>query len=148
MASPSNCLIDTGFYSICCVNECDNVMSKLERVIGSAGASPDLIITEISKTSTSTVSAPHKVPERMVHRLQTVADRNDGVVPIYGRLFAQWLHFAFPRECPFPHPSGSTNPLTPDDYWKTTTEKATLARKDMDEYIGQAETTEGEQHAE
>merc|ERR1719453_2848750 len=55
MASPSNCLIDTGFYSICCVNECENVMSKLERAVGSAGASPEMIVAEISKMPTSTV---------------------------------------------------------------------------------------------
>ena len=28
-------------------------------------------------------------------------------VPLHGRLFAQWMHYAFPRHCPFPHVSGT-----------------------------------------
>jgi hypothetical protein len=148
MDSPSNCLIDTGFYSVCCVNECNNVMVQLERAVGSAGASPKTIVAEISKISTSTVVAPRELPERMISRLQTVADRNDGVVPLYGRLFTQWLHFVFPRECAFPHPAGSVNPLTPEDYLKTTMEKATMTRSDLDEFIGKVGSADEEQPVE
>merc|ERR1740129_2739471 len=39
-----------------------------------------------------------------------------GKVPLYGRLFAQWLHHAYPRECPFPHLSGSTAPKRQEDF--------------------------------
>ena len=28
-------------------------------------------------------------------------------MPLHGRLFAQWMHHAFPRHCPFPHVSGT-----------------------------------------
>jgi len=37
------------------------------------------------------------------------------MVPLHGRLFTQWLHFAFPHECPYPHitqKDGAGNALT------------------------------------
>ncbi|CAE7384478.1 unnamed protein product [Symbiodinium sp. CCMP2456] len=40
-------------------------------------------------------------------RLWEVAAQHSGEVPLHGRLFAQWLHHAFPRDCPFPHVSGT-----------------------------------------
>merc|ERR1719253_1564698 len=40
--------------------------------------------------------------DSLVEKLQAIATRHNGEVPLHGRLFAQWLHFAFPHECPFP----------------------------------------------
>ena len=34
----------------------------------------------------------------MVSQLQSIAKEHGGQVPIHGRLFAQWLHYVFPRE--------------------------------------------------
>ena len=45
-----------------------------------------------------------------------MADLQDGLVPIHGRLFAQWLHYVFPRECPFPHKTGSVLQVKPADF--------------------------------
>merc|ERR1719468_846795 len=39
-----------------------------------------------------------------------------GHVPLHGRLFAQWMHHAYPRECPFPHMAGAISPVTPDEW--------------------------------
>jgi len=49
-------------------------------------------------------------------RLKDVADHHGGQVPLHSRLFSLWMHHAFPRECPYPHLAGSTNPLTPDEW--------------------------------
>merc|ERR1719243_440491 len=38
--------------------------------------------------------------------LADVAALHEDQVPIHGRLFAQWLHFVFPHECPYPHMGG------------------------------------------
>merc|ERR1719487_80796 len=46
-------------------------------------------------------------------KLDAVATLHNGNVPLHGRLLAQWLHFAFPRECPYPHAAGTLNPQTP-----------------------------------
>merc|ERR1719443_2421574 len=45
-------------------------------------------------------------------KLDSVASRHGGRVPLHGRLFAQWMHHAFPNECPHPHVSGTTAPKT------------------------------------
>merc|ERR1719277_1977312 len=49
------------------------------------------------------------------HRLLEVAKLHGGLVPLHGRLFAQWLHYAYPRECVFPHVAGTINPQRPED---------------------------------
>merc|ERR1719162_2009687 len=107
IVSQNNCLVDTGSYSVCCLNECEDVMAHLERKLAVPEATPDQIIAAIHQiaTATSTRSMPSQA---MRVRLELVAERNSGKVPLYGRLFAQWLHFAFPRECPFPQIAGST----------------------------------------
>merc|ERR1712060_567744 len=57
----------------------------------------------ISNISSSTVDAPRAVPSHLQQRLHSVAATNGGQVALHGRLFLQWLHFAFPYECPFPN---------------------------------------------
>jgi hypothetical protein len=46
-----------------------------------------------------------------LERLDEVAAHHGGLVPLHGRLFAQWMHYAYPRECPYPHVSGTTSPF-------------------------------------
>merc|ERR1719408_443677 len=48
-------------------------------------------------------------------RLEEVAKHHGGLVPLHGRLFQQWLHYAYPRECSFPHVSGTVNPQHLED---------------------------------
>ena len=60
----------------------------------------------------------------MVRKLEDIADGHHGTVPLHGRMFAQWMHHAFPRECPFPHVAGSTDPQAASDW----IEKAGTAR--------------------
>ena len=43
----------------------------------------------------------------MHERLHQIAESQGGFVPLHGRLFAEWLHYAFPRECPYPHKAGA-----------------------------------------
>jgi len=38
------------------------------------------------------------------------------MVPLHGRLFAQWLHYVFPHECPFPHKNGAVSASTPMEF--------------------------------
>merc|ERR1719183_1444615 len=49
-------------------------------------------------------------------RLDQVARHHGGLVPLHGRLFVQWLHYAFPRECAFPHKVGVAASITPSEY--------------------------------
>lgn len=101
--SAGNCLADMGFYSVCCINECEAVMSQIERAMGAPQATPQRLAALLTNISTSTVEADRGLSPAMHQRLQHMAARNSGVVPLHGRLFAQLLHYAFPRECPYPH---------------------------------------------
>jgi len=139
ITSQNNCLVDTGSYSVCCLNECEGVMAQLERTLGVPEATPEQIAGVISGVSTTTVSSPRVLPQSMMLRLELLGERSGGKVPLYGRLFSQWLHFAFPRECPYPQLAGSTNPLTPEDYTKANSDRATMKLSDLHEYIGDAE---------
>lgn len=66
-------------------------------------------------------------------KLRVVAERNAGTVPLHGRLFAQWLHYAFPYECAFPSASGGRGELT-SDYWLQDRAVAATERE-IEEYI-------------
>jgi len=90
-------------------------MVELENSIASELALPEQIIQVVSSLSSDTVTAPRELSAMLVRRLHSIAETNKGKVPLQGRLFAQWMHHAFPRECPFPHQDG-TNPQTPDEW--------------------------------
>eukprot|EP00927_Polykrikos_kofoidii_P069937 TRINITY_DN6569_c0_g2_i1.p1 TRINITY_DN6569_c0_g2~~TRINITY_DN6569_c0_g2_i1.p1 ORF type:complete len:600 (+),score=99.16 TRINITY_DN6569_c0_g2_i1:112-1800(+) len=103
VASAANCLVDDDFYSVCCISECEDVLLQIEREIRAPQAAPERIEYVVANLSSSTVDAPRLLPQHMSKRLRELAARYGGEVPIHGRMFAQWLHFAFPRECPYPH---------------------------------------------
>jgi len=102
LLSQGNCLAETGFYSICCISECEGLLTHLERGIAAPFATAEQIIALVANLSSSTVEAPRVLTEAMTKRLHEVAARSGGRVALHGRLFGQWLHFVFPRECPFP----------------------------------------------
>eukprot|EP00437_Effrenium_voratum_P009213 CAMPEP_0181429112 /NCGR_PEP_ID=MMETSP1110-20121109/17031_1 /TAXON_ID=174948 /ORGANISM="Symbiodinium sp., Strain CCMP421" /LENGTH=647 /DNA_ID=CAMNT_0023552369 /DNA_START=106 /DNA_END=2049 /DNA_ORIENTATION=+ len=119
MARP-NCLEASGLYAICCRNECEDLMGNLEGELKTSMAESQQIVRLVANMSSDTVSAPRVLSQGLQNRLQQVADANGGKVPIHGRLFAQWMHHAFPRECPYPHEFGTTSPQTPDEWMKET----------------------------
>ena len=49
-----------------------------------------------------------KSKEGATSRRVCACEEHGGKVPIHGRLFAQWLHYVFPRDCAFPYKSGQT----------------------------------------
>merc|ERR1719330_884123 len=116
MASKTNCLMASGFYAVCCSDECEVLLQQVEREIAAPSAVPSRIADTVSALHSDTVDAPRNLSSALLSRLSQIAQTHGGQVPLHGRLFAQWMHHAFPRECPFPHVSGTTNPLTPDDY--------------------------------
>jgi len=116
LAGPANCMISTNFHSVCCFDECESLLGQLESSIAAPTASPSRIADLVAKMASDTVDAPRNLSSTLKTRLQEIADHHEGVVPLHGRLFAQWLHHAYPLECPFPHISGTTSPLAPDEW--------------------------------
>jgi len=115
LAAMTNCLKASRLYSVCCRNECEDLMGHLERELATPTAAPERILALVSELASDTVNASRVLPEPLVQRLHQIAVRHGGQVPLHGRLFAQWMHHAYPRECPFPH-EGGVNPLTPDEW--------------------------------
>jgi len=114
--SQSNCLAGSSFYSVCCSDECEGLMQHLERDIATPSAAPGRIAEVVSGLHSDTVDAPRNLSAALLDRLQGIGRLHGGYVPLHGRLFAQWMHHAYPRECPFPHVSGTTTPMSPADW--------------------------------
>jgi len=116
MASPSNCISPSGFYSVCCKNECESLLGHLEQKIAGPEAKTTTISDLVAKLASSTVPAPRILSDTLLRRLDEIASHHGGVVPLHGRLFAQWMHHAYPRECAYPHVSGTTTTKLPEEW--------------------------------
>merc|ERR1712194_65087 len=112
LTAMSNCLDSSEYYSVCCRDECEDLMAEIEGNIGQPSALAGDIVEIVSVLASDTVDAPRNLSTPQLTRLQEIAEHHSGRVPLHGRLFAQWMHHAYPRECPFPHVSGTTTPLS------------------------------------
>merc|ERR1719446_1715196 len=54
--------------------------------------------------------------ESLLQEIPGLVDKDSGLVQLHGRALAQWMHRAFPFECPAPHSQKVTNPKTPDEW--------------------------------
>jgi len=113
--SKSNCMKASAFYSICCPDECERLMAQIEREISSPIAPPMRIAQVVSTLESDTVHSPRNLSSTLLARLDDIAKMHDGSVPLHGRLFAQWMHHAFPRECSFPHVADH-DAMLPEDW--------------------------------
>lgn len=98
--APSNCIASSSFYSVCCLDECEQLMGHLESNIKASEAPVATIADRVSKLPSSTIEAPRNLPASLLERLEEVAAPHAGVVQLHGHMFGQWMHHAFPRECP------------------------------------------------
>jgi hypothetical protein len=115
----SNCIASTPHYLVCCVNECESLMNEIENAIQAPTAHPATILELVGNMTSQTTldhDEPPHVNKDMELHLEEAAQNHGGMVPLHGRLFAQWLHFVFPHECPFPQKVGSSTPSTPDEF--------------------------------
>jgi len=71
---------------------------------------------------------------KMLQYLDEIAKSHQGVVPLHGRLFAQWMHHAYPRECPYPHKSGTTRQQTGDEWFLENGIESLATEKEMHEF--------------
>jgi len=115
LSGPSNCVASSAYYSVCCLDECESILAALEEKIAAPHASPELVMETVSTIASATVSSNRTMAPWLRTRLDEVAAHHGGRVPLHGRLFAQWLHYAYPRECQFPHVAGTINPQRPED---------------------------------
>eukprot|EP00438_Fugacium_kawagutii_P025768 Skav230049 [mRNA] locus=scaffold1221:11456:16810:+ [translate_table: standard] len=88
----SNCIGTSRFYAQCCVDPCDQMLAKLEKALAAPEA-PPAAVAGAGKWSSVLVNPVMMWMKALAH---------DGQVVLHGRLFAQWLHHAYPQECPMP----------------------------------------------
>jgi len=131
----SNCIATSAFYSVCCIDKCEGLVAHLEGKLAAPQAEPARLAALVADLPSPTVPAPRSLPAGLVRRLDEIAAGNGGAVPLHGRLFAQWMHHAFPNECPYPHVSGTTSPLTPDDWMNATGELHSATSEQMQQYV-------------
>jgi len=139
ISSPSNCVASSKFYRVCCIDECDVLLSHLETHLASHEASPAVLIKAVAELPSSTVQVPRQWPASLTRRLEDIAAHHGGSVPLHGRLFAQWMHHAYPRECPYPHVSGTTRPLEAMDFMRETGLEAIATEEEMRKVLSDAE---------
>lgn len=135
---PNNCVASSKYYSSCCIDECDALVGQLESSLASPDARPTDIIKLVEGLSSSTIQA-RAIPTDLKQRLSEIAEHHSGMVPLHGRLFAQWMHHAYPRECPYPHLSGTTNPVKPQNFQKETGMDIVANQEEMAEIVRAAE---------
>jgi hypothetical protein len=136
LQASSNCIVSTPHYLVCCVNECESLLGEIEVAINAPTALPDDILNVISTMSVPTTlddDAPPRSDRRLVSDLEQIAKKHGGMVPLHGRLFAQWLHYVFPRECPFPHKAGMVSSVTPLEH-----EQAIATKEEMSKHAANA----------
>jgi len=147
--SPSNCVASSKFYAVCCIHECEALLGSLETHIGAPEAQPALLAQLVSGLkSSSTVNTPRQLDASLLARLDEIAAHHGGMVPLHGRLFAQWMHHAYPRECNYPHSSGTTNPLGAEEFYEQFGEEVEATHEEIWGIMNKtSKLTHGEQQA-
>eukprot|EP00930_Biecheleria_cincta_P012805 TRINITY_DN1172_c0_g1_i9.p1 TRINITY_DN1172_c0_g1~~TRINITY_DN1172_c0_g1_i9.p1 ORF type:complete len:533 (+),score=102.30 TRINITY_DN1172_c0_g1_i9:90-1688(+) len=113
LANPSMCLTPSGYYSICCFDECESLMDQIESGIEAPMGTPEKIASLVSALP----SFNRTLSPTLLQLLDEVAGHHGGMIPVHGRLFSQWMHQAFPRECSFPHVTGVVDRYGQQDSW-------------------------------
>jgi len=115
----SNCIVTTSHYMVCCANDCNPIISEIEAAVGAPYASVEQILSIVGNMTSLTSIDDEidvNVDPTLSAQLKSIAESHSGEVPIHGRLFLQWLHYVFPRDCAFPHKTGTVAAVAPLEY--------------------------------
>eukprot|EP00927_Polykrikos_kofoidii_P059210 TRINITY_DN542_c0_g2_i1.p1 TRINITY_DN542_c0_g2~~TRINITY_DN542_c0_g2_i1.p1 ORF type:complete len:556 (-),score=104.88 TRINITY_DN542_c0_g2_i1:126-1793(-) len=108
LGGQSNCVARTSFYSTCCPNSCEALLSRVEQKLGKYAGTPEEIVEAIEDPQSSLEVGFRGLTPWLRDRLDDLGKHHSGEIPFHGRLFAQWMHFVHPRDCMYPHVTGST----------------------------------------
>jgi len=111
--SPTNCIATSSFFSVCCLSECGQLTGEVEHMVKAPSASPEILLGIVGNLSLVHSDGEQDMSSELEARLYSIAALHAGTVPLHGRLFAQWMHFAFPLECPYPHVPQDSMSLSP-----------------------------------
>merc|ERR1740121_1086951 len=135
MRMQSNCINSSDYYQVCCRDLCEDLMDKLESDIRAPHASPDVIMS-ILRNSDSTSVFPGRVWfEELEQKLWEVAEQHGGQVSLHSRPMAQWMHLAYPLECAYPHLPGTIRPSSPSEWELANGESFTASAEEMERLV-------------
>jgi len=135
----SNCLAASdGFHSLCCIDQCVGLMEALERDIAHPVATPSRIAELVAALPSDTVVAPRNLSGSLRRKLDNIATQHEGQVPLHGRMFAQWMHHAFPNECPLPLALGAEAPMTHEEWIENRDTDSTASEEMMRQTVTHA----------
>ena len=120
----NNCVSSSKFYSQCCLNECDGYLRKLEKAVGVPEVTPDDL--------EAAVRAMLPEPQASVKKLYEIAKK--GKIALHGRALAEWLHHAYPRECPAVKDSDLSDEL-PGHFESRSGSSSSFSDMDMRSYL-------------
>mmetsp|Transcript_5088 Transcript_5088/g.11809 ORF Transcript_5088/g.11809 Transcript_5088/m.11809 type:complete len:579 (-) Transcript_5088:50-1786(-) len=112
----SNCVVMQQHYSVCCQSQCEGYLDALEEAVGDPSATPELLLVLVGDLLSAETDDELELSATLRAQLRSIADVRTGKVWLHGRLFAQWLHFVFPYDCPFPHLTGKAKAMTPLEF--------------------------------
>lgn len=116
LQSASNCIVGDEHYRVCCANDCEGVMTEIEEAVQSPTASATQLLHVAGQMIFNLDDDRPEISTALQGQLLDIAQTHHGRIPIHGRLFAQWLHYVFPRDCPFPHKGGTVSSLAPHEF--------------------------------
>lgn len=131
----SNCDSPSQYFSVCCIHSCEDILNTIEVAVKQPAASPAALLQIVGNLSSGSINAPRNLSQALTSALDSVAALYDGgEVPLHGRLFAQWLHYAFPHECPYPHVSKGFNPLTSSEWFAQNGKDSVASADEVQKY--------------
>jgi len=114
--APGNCVPSSKYYMACCISECEQLRVQVETAVEQPDGSPEAIAAIVKKMLSDGQGSKGGLSSSLLQRLIDISEVHNGRVPLQSRLFAQWMHFVYPQQCPFPHIAGTTSDQPPDLY--------------------------------
>jgi len=128
----NNCVVGQQHFRVCCANPCQDYYTDLEEAIGAPEGAPEDVLAIVSNFTYGLEDTAPQLTRKLRAQLMEIAQANHGKIPLHGRLFAQWLHFVLPTECPFPHKSDTVSGLSPKEHTLT---RALASAQEMKENV-------------
>jgi len=141
IGAPSNCVAGSDFYSVCCMDECNPLLERIESQVLAPNATAKRILEIVRNLDSATVPAPRNFSDTLIQRLESIAQHHGGVVPLHGRLFMQWMHNAYPFECRYPHLSGTVRHTSLSEWMQRDGNSVVQSHDEMKAYVDAADKT-------
>jgi len=116
ISSATNHVGDSRYFQLACIDECQELLGLMERRLRAPTATVDQIAAVASRLPSPSHPEHVTIPGDLLGKLKDIAAAHGGRVPLHGRLFAQWMHHLYPRDCLYPHVAGSTSQEEPEEY--------------------------------